>query len=370
MKPSPPRFLVLLAAVATILVGIVLAPFAGALFTAAIAAGVLYPLQKKLDDRLGGRPMVAATLLIAGVTIVAILPFVVLSFLVTEQVAQGVEETARIVKQDGFDGLVQRVPEGLQTPLRSAVEFAQDKWGAWTQESAKGGDAAREKAIALGTGVATQVAKFAAGLVAGVLKLLVDLGVIVLALFAFLSRGDALVEWFVDAVPLPERQTETLVAELRDVTRGVFFATVVTAILQTVVALIGYLIAGTPFLAGLTMLTLLASLVPAIGGSVVVLAVGVLTWLAGSTGMGIFLVAWGLLPVGLVDNLVKPMVAQDKMRMPAAVVLFAMLGGVAVFGPIGVVAGPLVVAFFLGTLRLLGQSSWSDDDDKGKLRTG
>ena len=66
-----------------------------------------------------------------------------------------------------------------------------------------------------------------------------------------------------------------------------------------------------------------------------------------------FLVLWGLLPVGLSDNLLKPWLAKGKMQLPGAVVLFAMLGGAVVFGAFGIVAGPLIVAFFLASLRLL-----------------
>ena len=68
-------------------------------------------------------------------------------------------------------------------------------------------------------------------------------------------------------------------------------------------------------------------------------------------GWGIFLVAWGILVVGLIDNVVKPLFIKGGVEMHGAVVFFALLGGLAAFGPVGLVAGPLVVAFFVAVSR-------------------
>ena len=152
---------------------------------------------------------------------------------------------------------------------------------------------------------------------------------------------------------LERREAERLVEEFRDVTRAVFSATVLTALIQTAISWIGYAIADISYQPIALLLTLICAVIPVIGAAVVVVAIGALLWLGGSTGTGVFLVLWGLLPVGLSDNVLKPWLAKGKMQLPGAVVLFAMLGGAVVFGAFGIVAGPLIVAFFLASLRLL-----------------
>jgi predicted PurR-regulated permease PerM len=174
-----------------------------------------------------------------------------------------------------------------------------------------------------------------------------------LTLFFLLKEGARLAQWIVAVLPLQSDDGNRLVAEFRDVTRAVFVATVVTAFVQTLVSAIGYWIVGISYMPIALLLTFIAALVPVIGAAVVVVVIGVFVWLYGEPGYGIFLIVWGVVPVGVIDNFVKPMLAKGKMDLPAPVVLFAMLGGVAVFGPLGVVAGPLIVAFFLAALRLL-----------------
>lgn len=154
-------------------------------------------------------------------------------------------------------------------------------------------------------------------------------------------------------MPLTRNLTVELIGELRDVSRAVFVATIVTAFLQTSIAMIGYLVADVPYLPAVLLLTFVLSLIPVVGAAVVVCSIGALFLLSDQVGYGLFLVAWGILPVGLSDNLAKPWLTQGTIQLPGSVVLFAMIGGVAVFGPMGIVAGPLIVALFSATLRLL-----------------
>jgi predicted PurR-regulated permease PerM len=80
--------------------------------------------------------------------------------------------------------------------------------------------------------------------------------------------------------------------------------------------------------------------------------------LLGKTGAGIFLAIWAALVVGLVDNLLKPLLMKGGMRLHGAIVFFALVGGVIWFGPVGLIAGPLAVTFFLAMVRL-GQRDFS-----------
>jgi predicted PurR-regulated permease PerM len=126
----------------------------------------------------------------------------------------------------------------------------------------------------------------------------------------------------------------------------------VTAGVQTLIAFIGYLIAGVPRLALAVTLTFVIAFIPFIGAGTIVVAVAALLALSGRIGAAIFLALWGLVFVGLSDNVLKPYLIKTDVEIHGAVIFFALLGGLAVFGPIGLLVGPLIVAFFLATVRL------------------
>ena len=67
-----------------------------------------------------------------------------------------------------------------------------------------------------------------------------------------------------------------------------------------------------------------------------------------------------VLPVGMIDNIAKPMIARQRLRLPGSVLFFAMLGGLATFGVMGVIAGPLIVSFFLVVVRALDAHAQSE----------
>jgi predicted PurR-regulated permease PerM len=132
----------------------------------------------------------------------------------------------------------------------------------------------------------------------------------------------------------------------------VLVSTIATAGVQAVAALVGYLITRVPVPIFFAAVTFFFALVPAIGAATVCLAAALLLLATGHPVGAIVLAAWGLLVVGLADNVVKPLLAKRGMNMHGVIVFFSLLGGLAVFGPIGLLLGPLIVAFFLAVLRI------------------
>jgi predicted PurR-regulated permease PerM len=121
---------------------------------------------------------------------------------------------------------------------------------------------------------------------------------------------------------------------------------------QTLAALAGYLIAGVPKAVFFTGLTFFFALIPAIGAATVCLAAALVLLATGHPYMAGFLAVWGLVVVGLVDNVVKPFLIKGDVEMHGAVVFFALIGGIAAFGMIGLLVGPLAVAMLLALLRM------------------
>ncbi|MFM0053050.1 AI-2E family transporter [Caballeronia grimmiae] len=141
--------------------------------------------------------------------------------------------------------------------------------------------------------------------------------------------------------PLVGPRLQLYIASLRHVTRAVLFGVPITAIGQGAVAGIGYWAAGADEPVLLTLLTMLAALVP-FGALFVWLPTGVALLVDGSVWGGVGLLLWGAVVVSSIDNVIRMLVIGNAIRMPFALALVSILGGVAAFGLIGLFAGPLV----------------------------
>jgi predicted PurR-regulated permease PerM len=133
---------------------------------------------------------------------------------------------------------------------------------------------------------------------------------------------------------------------------AVLVSSLATAAVQAVVALVGYLIARVPHPFFFGTLTFFIALIPAVGAAAVCLVAAVLLLATGHPWMALFLALWGVTVVGLVDNVVKPLLVKRGLSLHGAVVFFALLGGLSVFGPVGLLMGPMVVALLLALIRI------------------
>ncbi len=354
-RPAPRFFLLLMAATA-ILLGWVLYPIASELFLAAVLAGVLWPLQtwlcRKLPTRRRGP---AAGLITVAVVLLVLGPLSALVAVVIRDGADGMRFISETVRGEKVAQLVDRLPETAREVVRDGIRDLPRSFDeAVGQKGVVGGDQA---AAAVGAAVA------ATG------SILFHGAMLLIALFFFLVRGEDIVRWLDAVSPLGRGQTRELLEIFKKVSYAVIVSTVVTSGVQAIAALVGYYIARVPSPIFFASLTFFVAFIPAIGAaSVCVVAAGLLL-ITGHPYMAAFLVVWGVLVVGLVDNVVKPLLIRRGMEIHGAVVFFALVGGLAAFGGIGLVLGPLVVAMFLALLRMY-QRDYSPHDSSPPRESG
>jgi predicted PurR-regulated permease PerM len=331
------RFLFALLIASLAVVGYVAWPLATSLLLAGVLAVVLAPLQRRLTGWLGGRRGVAAGILIVAVLFLLIGPLLGLTAFLVKEATDGIRFILDIVRSEGIAGLLDYLPAPLDAYAARALEGLGDL-----------GALAQKHITEQGPRAASAVA--AAVLATG--SLVFDLVMMLIALFFLLVRGRELVAWLDDVSPLRPGQTRELVAEFKKVSYAVIVATVATAAVQALVALIGYLIARVPHPVFFTALTFFIALIPAIGAAGVCLFAALILLATGHPYMAAFLAVWGLAVVGLIDNVVKPFLIKGELEMGGAVVFFALIGGIAAFGMPGLLIGPLAVATFLTLLRM------------------
>jgi predicted PurR-regulated permease PerM len=323
--------------VALLLLGRVIFPLASALLFAAVLAAALHPWFVWLAGRLGGRRQIAAIILTVGVVVLLVLPIALLTVSIAAQVVEGVAFVRETLRDRGLPGLISSLPPALQ-PM---ADWASDQVPRGEREI---GDLAQNH-----TG---QAAAAVGGVVVATTGIVLQVVMMVIAFFFLLLDGPALVRWLAETVPLPNGQVIEVLTDFRNVSVAVVVSSVATAGAQSVAALAGYLVAGVPHVLFFTAVTFVLAFVPALGASSVVVALGGLLYLTGHPTAAILLALWGVLGVGLIDNLVKPLLMRDRMEVHGALIFFALVGGLAAFGPVGLVAGPLALSFFLAVVRL------------------
>lgn len=341
------RFFLVLLALAVLLVAAVASPFGAGLLLAAVLAAALLPLCDWLTRRLRGRSGLAAGLTVLVTFLAIVLPIVLLTGLLVREILSFSQQVAEVLQHEGVPGLVARLPGPLRRLAGQATERAPELIEELQSELGRAVEVTATLARALL--VATT---------AGILQAIA----LLIALFLFLTEGRRLLAWVARISPLGPERTKALFRELRQVSVSVVGTTLIVAAVQATLALAAFLVAGAPQPILLAFATFFLAFIPALGGSVAVVTVGLVMLATGSVIAGIGLVAYAVLVVGTSDNVLKPLLIKGR-SLSGGVMFFALLGGVTVFGLIGLVIGPLAVAFLLALTRLYeeeGGVAWLD----------
>ncbi|HKP63302.1 MAG TPA: AI-2E family transporter [Polyangiales bacterium] len=335
------RFLLLLLVAALLLLAFLIEPLASALLTAAVFAGVLWPLQLRLTRRVR-KPSLAASILVFAMVIVVVGPILGMSAFVVDEGSKGIKFVATTVQSQGLGGLIEKLPPPVRGPAHDLMHQIERHTGADVSKTVTEQVQSRAAGAAAGVGRA----------VAATWGFVFNATMMLIALFFLLVQGRQLVAWLDNVLPLREGQTRELLTEFKKVSYAVLVATVVTAAAQAIAALLGYLIASVPHPIFFAAITFFGAFIPAIGAAAFSLFAALILLVTGHQYMAIFLAIWSVTVVALIDNVIKPLVAKGGMDMPGAVVFFALIGGLGAFGPIGLMLGPLSVAFFVAVLRI------------------
>ncbi|HKY38106.1 MAG TPA: AI-2E family transporter [Polyangiaceae bacterium] len=191
----------------------------------------------------------------------------------------------------------------------------------------------------------------------------VGLLIFVAAFYTFLLHGPRLYEWLIVHAPLRRGHFHRLSGTFAEVGRGLLIGVGLTALLQGAVATVGYLALGVPQPLVLGLVTVFASLIPSIGSGLVWLPVAAGLALAGRPGAAVAMLVIGCV-VSLVDNVMRPLLARyGQLHLHGLVIFITMLGGMVVFGPGGLLLGPLLARLAVEVLSMLRETSPSSFPD-------
>ncbi|MGN6376096.1 MAG: AI-2E family transporter [Sphingomonas sp.] len=312
----------------------ILAPFRSAVVWA-IAASVLFaPLFHLLERRLGGHRNLAAALSVVAMILAFILPAILAG-------AALVRETGTLIAEKGGAA---RLP----TTIAQLHAMLPD-WLHGVMRLTGGDDLASFQhyvARLLEGGIASLFGG-AIGLGQGAFGFAVSLGVMIYASFFFIRDGQAIVATVVRHLPLQVPIRDRLIAEVGGVLRATLRGSLIVAVVQGTVGGCVFWALGIPAPAVWAFAMAFMSLLPPFGAGAVWVPVAAFLLLTGSTWQGLTLIVCGLFVIGLVDNLLRPLLVGREARLPEYLVLLSTLGGLTLLGLDGIIIGPMIVAVFL-----------------------
>jgi predicted PurR-regulated permease PerM len=321
---------------AVVLMAMVFWPLWQPLLVAAVLAGVLYPPYERLTIRLHGKRSLLAALFTVGTVLLILLPLAGIVLIAIREALGAAAVIKKTLASSGVEGLIARAPNPLEGWLRQILRHIPNQIDEIESQLASSG----RWALSTLSWTLSAVGQFAFLLV-----------MMLIAFFFLLRDGPQLVDWIARATPLPPERMRELMREFRLVARSILGANLITGAVQAAVATAGYFIGHAPSPIFFGLLTLFASLIPSVGTALVTFPVAALVLLLGHRWSALFLGLWALLMVGLIDNILRPMLIRGGARLHGALVFFSLIGGAAAFGAVGLFLGPLVLTFFLTAFR-------------------
>lgn len=328
----PHIFFLVLAGGVLLLFWKIISPFALVLVTAGIFAIVLSPIARRLEKRIANQ-RTASLLMVLGVFLIVLVPLFFVSLAMVEQ------GTDLVQRSFGIEGWVHTI-DLTQNPLFLKLPST-------VQQDLRSTDVS-----ALVKNVATFALENMAQLFASTARLVFNTFLFFVSLFYILAERDRIYAEILALSPLKDSVDKSILYKIVQTVRAVVFGSLIVALIQAVIATIGMTIFGVPGALIWGSLIIIAAQVPMLGVGVVMIPVVTYLFLTGETGSGVGLLIWSLTAVGLVDNLLQPVLIQGKTQMHALLILISILGGLQLFGPIGLILGPTVLAALLVILQL------------------
>ena len=334
-------FFIGLLAVASIGFFLLLWRFWQPIFWAAVLGIVFRPVETRFARRFPGRATLASVLTLILIFFTVLMPAIFLASAVAVEAADVYERIqSGELDYGAVIGWIQGVlPQFGEWTARFGIDL-NDLSQKLSAAAVTGTQFIASLALSAGQNAATFVVMFF---------------LMLYLLFYILRDGDRMLQHLHQAIPLPDEQERRLFSKFSEVARATVKGTLLVGLVQGFLGAIIFLILGIqgPVFWGLVMVIL--SVIPAVGTGLVWGPAAIFLFISGNWVQGLILIAYGVLVIGLVDNLLRPILVGRDTKMPDYLILFSTLGGLSLVGITGFVLGPVIAALFLASWSMYGE---------------
>lgn len=324
---------------------LILTPFLTAITWAVILAILVYPVYAWLLQLMRGRATLAAITVMAVITVIVIVPGVELGRFLADEAISLLQSVRLLLTEEGkqqwlAQPWVQQLIGWWNMVTFRLVDFKID----WKNLLIQGAQSSSTFIVGQVRGIAQNVLFFT-----------VDFVIALFTLFFFLRDGADLVGRIQRLLPMDHEHQQRLFQNIVDAVLAVVHGSLVVAMVQGLLAGLAYWFLGVPFAVLWGVATAFFSLLPVGGSAVISVPASIYLFLQGETVRGVVLLIWCLGFVSTVDNLLKPLLIGNRLGLPVLFLFFGILGGLALFGAVGIVLGPALFALLRALLDLYSE---------------
>jgi predicted PurR-regulated permease PerM len=319
-----------------ILLAVVIRPVWKPLFLAVVLAAALSPVNEWFARKFGDRHRLASALTTLLLVSVILGPVLGLSIVAISEAIDTFNYIRTTLAEGGVAGMLARLPDWVERPLTTVLGWLPSDIETLAGQAMSRGEAA---------------VVLAGSILTGITSMAFDLILMLIVFHTLLEHGKDLLAWILRVSPLPE--TNELLGEARKTSGFVLRSSFLTALVQGAVATLGFFIASVPNPLFFGTLALFAAFIPSVGTALVTFPLIGLLVLSGYVWQPIFLAIWAMLAIGLVDNLLNPLLIRNGVRLHGVLIFISLIGGIFAFGAIGIIIGPLAVTTFLAMVRFM-----------------
>ena len=321
-------------AIALYLCWLMLRPFIGVLAWAVVLVVVFYPVHQRLALRIKRRSLSALVSCVLVVLIV-VLPLIVLTFTLAEELAKVIPN---------IPAQISLLLNPQTSLLGKASEWIQRRFGIDTFRS-------QEFMVDQLKRTSQLILGFSLSLASNIVSAIIQAFFVLFTMYYLFRDGDKIVARLPSALPLSRAQSETIITRTKEVVSASVYGVVVIAGLQGFLGGVMFWIFGIPSALLWAVLMGFICMIPVLGSFLVWVPLSIYLMVTGHWTKALLLLVWGGLVISTVDNFLRPRLIRNHTRLHELFVFFSVLGGISVFGLLGIVLGPVVLAITLGLLQ-------------------
>ena len=318
-------------------------PFLRVILWATVLVIVFYPAHRRLVQRIG-RPWLAALISCALVILIILVPVSLITLAVINELSGAVQAV-----QAGVNYVLDpnsRLSGPVLNFLGRYIDINQLRSEEFLVERLRG--------------LTGQLAGQTLGFIGGLVGAIIQTFFVIFTMYYFFRDGDNISRTVRDSLPLDREQADSIMSRTREVIDASVYGVITIAAIQGTLGGLAFWVLGIRSAIIWAVVMAFLSMVPMLGAFIVWVPAAIYLGLTGHWTKAIILTAWGTLVIGMIDNFLRPKLVGSRTRLHELLIFFSVLGGLNVFGVLGVVLGPVVLAITLSLIdvyRAAGKSA-------------
>ena len=340
-------FFMILTAGVSVLAFFIFKPYIGPIFLAAIIAIASHPFYKKLLKIFGGKSSLVSFLAVLAIFAIVLVPAVFIGMALFKEAT--ILYNNMTFWQTGGEDFLSVATSFIEGKIKNfSPDFSVDLAGDLS-------------------GLANWIVGHIDTFFSGFFKVLIGLLLMIISLFYFLKDGERIVKKLVAFSPLADSYDEQIIRRVGLAINSIVRGSLIIALAKGFLTALGFAIFGIPSPILWGVVAALASFIPVVGSSIVIIPAILYLFIASSYAGAIGFAVWGVALIGLSDNLLSPILMKKGMHIHPFIILLSILGGLGFFGPIGFIAGPVVLSLLFALFDIYPLITKKIIDEKNEI---